>query len=96
MARRFAHAVFRAFFIDDNDISAPETVLEIAAKIGVDRSILASALQTPELKARLKEENDRALAIGVFGSPHVIIDGEAFFGVDRLPQIERWLASGGF
>ena len=96
LARRFAHAVFRAFFIDDNDISAPETVLEIAAKIGVDRSILASALQTPELKARLKEENDRALAIGVFGSPHVIIDGEAFFGVDRLPQIERWLASGGF
>jgi len=96
LARRFAHAVFRAFFVADRDISAPDTVLEIAAEIGVDRSSLAAALQTPELKARLKAANDQALAIGVFGSPHVIIDGEAFFGADRLPQIERWLATGGF
>ena len=39
---------------------------------------------------------EQALAAGVFGSPHVIIDGEAFFGADRLPQIERWLETGGF
>jgi len=36
------------------------------------------------------------MARGVFGSPTVIIDGETFFGADRLPQIERWLATGGF
>ncbi|HEX6735523.1 MAG TPA: DsbA family protein, partial [Azonexus sp.] len=67
-----------------------------AAQLGVDRAALAAALQSPELKARLKAECDAALAAGVFGSPHVIVDGEHFFGADRLPQIERWLADGGF
>ena len=96
LARRFARAVYRAFFVDDLDISSPDTVLDIAAGLGVDRQQLAAALQAPEVKARLKDEVDAALAAGVFGSPHVIIDGEAFFGADRLPQIERWLATGGF
>ncbi len=96
LARQFAHAVYRAFFVDDRDISSPDTVLDIAAGLGIDRDALASALQTPELKARLKDECDKALAAGVFGSPHVIIDGEPFFGADRLPQIEHWLESGGF
>ncbi len=96
LARRFAHAVFHALYVDDRDVSAPETVLEIAAGLGVDRNSLQAALQSPEIKARLKDEVDSALKIGVFGSPHVIIDGEAFFGADRLPQIERWLESGGF
>jgi 2-hydroxychromene-2-carboxylate isomerase len=96
LARRFALAVYRAFFVDDRDISAPETVLDIAAGLGVDREALAAALQSPEIKARLKDECDQALAAGVFGSPHVIIDGEPFFGADRLPQIERWLETGAF
>jgi 2-hydroxychromene-2-carboxylate isomerase len=96
LAKRFAQAVYRAFFVDDRDISSPDTVLDIAADLGIDRPTLAAALQTPELKARLKDECDQALAAGVFGSPFVSIDGEAFFGADRLPQIEHWLASGGF
>ena len=96
LARQFAHAIYRALYVDDLDISAPETVLEIASKTGVDRSSLETALQTPEIKARLKDEVDKAMQIGVFGSPYVLIDGEPFFGADRLPQIEKWLATGGF
>ena len=96
LARQFAHAVYHAYFVDDRDISAPETVLEIAAGLGVDRDGLEGALQSPEIKARLRNECDEALAVGVFGSPHVIVDGEPFFGADRLPQIAEWLATGGF
>jgi len=96
LARRFAHAVFRALYVDDRDIAAPDVVLEIAAGLGVDRSSLETALQRQEIKDRLKAEVDSALAIGVFGSPHVMIDGEPFFGADRLPQIEKWLETGGF
>ena len=47
LARRFAHAVYRALFVDDRDISAPATVLEIAANLGVDRASLDTALQSP-------------------------------------------------
>jgi 2-hydroxychromene-2-carboxylate isomerase len=96
LARRFAHAVFRALFVDNRDVSDPETVLDIASGLGVDRAELAAAVHSPEIKDRLKQEVDTALAIGVFGAPYVVIDGEPFFGADRLPQIERWLASGGF
>lgn len=96
LARQFAHAVFRALFIDDRDVSAPNTVLEIGAKIGVDRNRLEIALQSPEMKERLKQEVDAALALGVFGAPYIVIDGQPFFGADRLPQIEKWLETGGF
>ncbi|AXS78647.1 2-hydroxychromene-2-carboxylate isomerase [Dechloromonas sp. HYN0024] len=96
LARQFAQATYRAFFVDDRDISSPDTVLDIAGALGVDRAALAAALQSPDIKARLKSECDQALAAGVFGSPHVIIDGEAFFGADRLPQIDHWLKAGGF
>lgn len=96
LARRFAHAAFRALFVDNRDISTPEAVLEIGSNLGVDRKQLENALQSPEIKARLKDEVDAALALGVFGGPYVVIDGEPFFGADRLPQIEKWLESGGF
>lgn len=96
LARRFAQAVLRAYFVDDRDISQAETVLDVAASLGVDRTALAAALEDDVVKARLRAECDAAIEGGVFGSPYVVIDGEPFWGVDRLPQIERWLETGGF
>lgn len=95
-ARPFAQAVFRAFFVDNTDISPQEVVLEIAARCAVDRDTLSAAVQSPEMKARLKDEVDAAIARGVFGAPYILIDGQPFFGADRLPQIEKWLETGGF
>jgi 2-hydroxychromene-2-carboxylate isomerase len=71
-------------------------VLDLAAQQGVDRVTLSEALAGAALKQRLKSECDAALARGVCGSPYMIVDGEPFFGVDRLPQMDRWLTSGGF
>lgn len=95
-ARAFAHSVYRACFAEGRDISQPDVVLELAARQGADRATLSAALNSQALKERLKAECDAALGKGVFGSPYIIVDGEPFFGADRLPQIERWLASGGF
>ncbi len=96
LARQFAHAAYRAYFADGRDISSLERVLDLAAQLGADRNALAEALAGQELKERLKAECDEALQKGVFGSPYIIVDGEPFMGADRLPQIERWLESGGF
>lgn len=95
-ALAFAHAVFRALYVEDRDISSLDVVLELAAQQGADRDGLAHALAGPELKERLRGECEAALARGVCGSPYMVVDGEPFFGVDRLPQMERWLATGGF
>lgn len=96
VARQFAHAAYRAYFADGRDISSLELVLDLAAAVGADREALATALAGQELKDRLKAEIDEALKKGVFGSPYIIIDGQPFMGADRLPQIERWLETGGF
>lgn len=95
-ARAFAHSVYRAYFRDGRDIADVAVVLELATRHGADRATLAEALNSVALKERLKAECEAALAKGVFGSPYISVDGEPFFGADRLPQIERWLAAGGF
>ena len=95
-ARACAHSGYRAYFRDGRDIAEVAVVLELATRHGADRATLAEALNSAALKERLKAECEAALAKGVFGSPYISVDGEPFFGADRLPQIERWLAAGGF
>ena len=95
-AREFAHAVFRAYWRDDRDIADLSVVQEIAAGMGIDKNALAEAVARPEIKERLKAETDGAIAKGMFGAPYFIVDGEPFWGADRLPQIEKWLQTGGF
>ena len=51
---------------------------------------------TPFIKQRLKDETNAAIEKGVFGSPFVIVDGEQFWGADRLWMVKRWLRSGGW
>jgi 2-hydroxychromene-2-carboxylate isomerase len=90
------HALYRAFFVSDIDISSPEQTVAIAATCGVDAEAARAAINDPSIKEALKVENDRAIARGVFGSPFIFIDGEPFWGMDRFDQVERWLATGGW
>jgi 2-hydroxychromene-2-carboxylate isomerase len=96
LAKKLALALYRAYFAEDRDISSPEVTANVAAKLGVDRAELLAALADPAVKERLKTEVDAAIERGVFGSPYVVIDGEPFWGSDRIEQIEKWLATGGW
>lgn len=96
MARAFAHAAYRAFFAEGRDISELARILDLASALGADRGELSAALAGQALRDRLRAECAAALGKGVFGSPFFIVDGEPFFGADRLPQLERWLETGGF
>lgn len=96
MARRFAHEVFRTYFAAGRDIADTAVVMELATKVGADRTALETGMQSPEIKERLRAETEAAVAAGVFGAPWIVVDGEPFWGADRLPQIERWLANQGF
>lgn len=95
-AQALAKALYGAYFAENRDISSPETVLEVARASGVDGAGLASGLEDPALKERAKREVDAAIAQGVFGSPFFIVDGEPFWGVDRMPMLEEWLRRGGW
>lgn len=95
-ARAFARAAFRAYWVDSRDISDLAVLQDIAASLGIDGAALAAGIATPEIKERLKVETDTALAKGMCGAPWFVVDNEPFWGADRLPQIEKWLQTGGF
>jgi len=96
LAKRFALACFDTYFGRGEDITAPEKVADIAEPLGVDRAGLLEAVADPAIKQRLKDETQAALDAGVFGSPFFIIDGEPFWGADRLWMVKRWLKAGGW
>ncbi len=82
-------------WVDGQDISDPAVVVAEAAKLGLPGDDLIAALGSEQLKARLEAEVTAAVARGVFGSPFIIADGEPFWGVDRLPQLNAWLSPPG-
>jgi 2-hydroxychromene-2-carboxylate isomerase len=90
-ARIFALAIYRPYFAEDRDVSSAEVTSNVAAKLGVDKAAVLQALDDPAVKERTKIEVDAAIERGVFGSPYIVIDGEPFWGADRLDQVERWL-----
>lgn len=96
LAREFAHACYRAYFVDDRNIAQPEPLRDVAAALGIDAMQFEAAVGEPASKQRLNAEIEQAMARGVFGSPYFVVDDEPFWGVDRLPQLEKWLAEDGF
>ena len=96
LAKMLARAVYHAYFAEDRDISSPEVTVNVAARVGADPAELGQALNDPAVKEKLRVEVDTAIARGVFGSPYIIVDGEPFWGSDRLDQIDRWLQTGGW
>ena len=86
----------RALFARGVDLSDNGALRLLCTEFGLEASGAEAIWNHPDWKARLKAVNDAAIAAGVFGAPFFVIDGEPFWGNDRRPQIERWLAQGPF
>lgn len=96
LARRFAAAVFSAYFGEGRDMTTAEAVAGEAAAQGIDRDALLAAVREERWKQKLKDATDQALAKGVFGAPTFEVDGELFWGSDRLAMVDEWLTRGGW
>lgn len=90
----FCKAVYRAYFIDDKNISRPEVLAEIATSIGIDGAALVDGSNNALIKEQLRTEIEIAIARGVFGSPFLIVDDEPFWGFDRFEQLDMFLKNG--
>jgi 2-hydroxychromene-2-carboxylate isomerase len=95
-AKAFARAVFQAAFGEGRAVTSADRVAGLAEPLGIERADLLAALDDPAVKERLRVETDAAIARGAFGSPFIVVDGEPFWGSDRLDQVDRWLATGGW
>ena len=91
-----AKALYRAYFADGRNISEAGVVADVAAESGADRDALLAGIQEPAIKDRLKEVTNEAIERGIFGSPFFMVDGEPFWGHDRMDEVDRWLETGGW
>jgi 2-hydroxychromene-2-carboxylate isomerase len=95
-AKELAKALYHAYFVDGVDISSAENTVAVCAKFGLKADEVRAGIGDQTVKDRTKAEVDKAIALGAFGSPYVIVDGEPFWGSDRLEQVDKWLATGGW
>jgi 2-hydroxychromene-2-carboxylate isomerase len=87
----FATTAFRRQFAAGEDISTPDALAGIAREAGLDGDALRVAIGTDAVKERLKEATADAWERGVRGIPTLVVDGETFFGDDRLDEAARRL-----
>lgn len=72
-----------------------EGLVEIAAELGIASDVVGRALNAPQTKEAVDEATRQAINHGVFGSPTCVVDGELFWGLDRLWLLDSFLAGGG-
>jgi 2-hydroxychromene-2-carboxylate isomerase len=90
--REFSRAAYAKNFVEAADLREMETVLALADEAGVDREAVHDGVQRPEIKERLRAATDGAVAAGVNGVPTVSVEGELFWGDDRLEAAAAALA----
>jgi 2-hydroxychromene-2-carboxylate isomerase len=84
--REFSGAAFRKMFVEGRSLTDLDTVLEAAREAGLDPDEARDAAERPDIKQRLKDQTDEALARGVTGVPTVAIGDELFWGDDHLDE----------
>ncbi|MDX2102090.1 MAG: 2-hydroxychromene-2-carboxylate isomerase [Alphaproteobacteria bacterium] len=87
-------ALYRACYRDGRAIGEAATVLDVVAEAGFERAAVEAGIAEAAIKQRAIAAGEEALAAGVFGSPFVTVDGERFWGSDRLDQVRKWLVEG--
>ena len=88
---RLAHA---AVWEQERDMTDETTVAALLREAGLDPSPLMARAGSPEIAAVHGRNLDEAIAAGVFGAPSYVVEGEIFWGQDRLDLLDAMLASG--
>lgn len=92
----FVRCVTSAYFTSSVPLNEPTWLAQIVSAMGLDGAAALAACNDPDRKEELKAACEQALSEGVFGAPWFVVDGEPFWGSDRLPQLEQWLKQGRF
>ena len=90
-AMHITDAVLRAVWVEERNIAEEATLASLLAQ----RELPARRLEDAHSQAvaeRYESYTQRAIDAGVFGAPSYVVDGEIFWGQDRLDFVERKLA----
>ena len=89
-AMRISGAVFRAVWEQELDIANPDTLALLLAQCGLAANRLELSRGQP-VQDRFQLNTQAAIAAHVFGAPSYVVNGEIFWGQDRLEFLQRRL-----
>ncbi|CAM3517255.1 2-hydroxychromene-2-carboxylate isomerase [Parendozoicomonas haliclonae] len=87
----YVDTVFKAMWVNNKNMGKLEIIGEVLTEAGLDADALITATQDPAIKQALITVTEEAVAREVFGAPTLFMDGEMYFGQDRLDFIEEAL-----
>jgi 2-hydroxychromene-2-carboxylate isomerase len=90
----FLRRAFSAIWEEERNLGDPTVVAEVAAQVGFDAAGLVEFAQGSAAEAIYALNLENAMAADVFGSPSYVLDGEVFWGQDRLDLLDDALTSG--
>ncbi len=89
-ALTLAGAALKAVWAQERDIADDGTLAQLLHENGLGAARLEQS-RAPEVQQRYAAHTARAVAANVFGAPSYVVDGELFWGQDRLDFVERRL-----
>jgi 2-hydroxychromene-2-carboxylate isomerase len=91
-AALLSHALLRALWAEERDTSEPKVRIAVANENGLPGEALVKEEQSEPVQALYKAYSEEAERLGVFGAPTYVLQGERFWGQDRLEFLDRALA----
>jgi 2-hydroxychromene-2-carboxylate isomerase len=92
--KAYVEAVYRAMWVDGLKMDDPAVIKAALDAAGLPADRLIELMGDPGVKAKLIENTEAAVADGVFGSPSFLVEGELYFGKDRLRDVEEAITAG--
>lgn len=87
----FIDCLFKAIWVEGQALNDPATVAAVLSEHGFDPDEVLALTGDEEVKATLKENTETAVKRGVFGAPSMFVDGQLYFGQDRLDFVAEAL-----
>ena len=87
---KFACLLLDAAWSKGADITNVDTVSKLARECGIDPDWALASSQNPEVKKKLADTTEAAIALGMFGVPTFVMDGQLFWGDDRIDELVRY------
>ena len=84
---RLTRALMRGCWVDELNIDDKADVAKIIESVGLDSKTLMSAIENKSVADEMSSNTDEALSLGVWSVPSMVLDGELFFGQDRLEMM---------
>ena len=85
----YVDAVYAAMWEQQSNMADDAVITAALQAAGLDAVALLATAQQPEVKERLLQNTQAAHDRGAFGSPTFFVDGEIWFGKDRLREVEE-------